>query len=366
MTTSYDVDVIIAVHQPQRPIARAVESVVAGTRARVRVTVVCHNTPADGIAQVLGALADHPQVKLVELWDGIPSPSGPFNYGLDHAEAPFAAIMGSDDSVEPGAIDSWLSLLKSSNAEMVVTRLERMGSTVVSTPAARPLRRRGLDAVRDRLSYRSAPLGLMRVSMIRRLNLRLVGGMAVGGDVAFVTQMWFQARKIAFDRYGPGYRIGADAEDRVTEVIRPLAAELRYVPNLLDRKWFHSFTGTQKRAVAVKVTRIHLFGAVHNRPKLDFWTPTERADLRDITRTLLECAPGFERVLSRAERDLLDAIVDVQISAQELLARSVRRRRHGRLATVVTRDLRKLLAREAPLRFMAASFIGTVRLRRFW
>ena len=74
-----------------------------------------------------------------------------------------------------------------------------------------------------------------------------------------------------------------------------------------------------------------------------------------------------ESVLSVAERDLLDALRapapagegDVARRGAELVRLSARRRRHGTLATLRTRDLRALLAREAPLRLMTASVLTT-------
>jgi hypothetical protein len=95
------VDHIIAVHNNRRPIARAVGSVLKHTSAPIRVSVVCHNTEQGEIRLILGELADDPRLRLLQLDDGIPSPSGPFNAGMDAATAPFTSIMGSDDELEP-------------------------------------------------------------------------------------------------------------------------------------------------------------------------------------------------------------------------------------------------------------------------
>ncbi|MGO1316076.1 MAG: glycosyltransferase [Cellulomonadaceae bacterium] len=353
-----EVDLVIAVHSAARPTRRAVDSVLRND-ARVRVTVVCHNVAPARIAESVGELAADPRVRLVELADGVRSPAGPFNHGIAVATAPFVSIMGSDDQLAPGAIDSWLALQRETRAEMVITRLQRVGAAVVPTPPARPARRRDLDPVRDRLSYRSAPLGLMSRAAIERLGLRMTATMPVGSDVEFVSRLWFGAQRIAFDRRGPAYLIGADAHDRVTEAPRPIEVELRFLRALTELAWLHQLPPAARRAIAVKVTRIHLFGAVHNRPDPAVWTPAERADLAAAATAVGRVAPGYVRVLSRAERDLLDAVLDAgeRSDAARLLALSRRRRRHGRPETLMPRNPLWVLAREAPLRLMTASVL---------
>lgn len=382
------VDVVVAVHTTTRPIARAVGSVL-DTAAPVRVTVVCHHVdPAEIdalLAPVRARLARTPHtVRLLSLVDGTRSPSGPFNHGLDQTSAPFVAIMGSDDALEPGAIDSWLARQRAASADAVVPRLRRgrvlegrlvraasgrlgrlglVGSDAVPTPPARPGRRR-VTGVADRLAYRSAPLGLVRRETLERLDLRMAAGLGVGEDVAFATRLWLAGR-VVLDRRGPAYLIGPDAADRVTHAHKPVEAELACVGDLLAREWFAAQGLPVRRAVAVKLTRIHVFGAVHNRPDVARWTA---GDLRALARTadaLSAAAPGFEGVLSRAERDLLDAMApgvgddaDVADAAGRLLALSRRRRRHGTPATLVPRDPRRVLAREAPLRLMTASVLA--------
>ena len=105
----------------------------------------------------------------------------------------------------------------------MVTRLRHAAGPVVPTPPVRPGRTRRLDGTRDRLSYRSAPLGLVRREAFP--SLRLTEGAPVGGDIAFVLALWFSGRSISYDRTGPAYVIGADAVDRVTFRPKPVAEE---------------------------------------------------------------------------------------------------------------------------------------------
>src|SRR5699024_7204242 len=145
----------------------------------------------------------------------------------------YVSLMGSDDTRQPGAISSWYWLAQRTGADAVIARLER-GRRAVPTPPTRPWRRTGLDGVKDRLCYRSAPLGLVSTAVIARLGLRLDEKVAVGDDVGFVTRLWFQGA-VAFDRHGPAYVIGEDAGDRITYSPRPVAQELKFLTRLLDR-----------------------------------------------------------------------------------------------------------------------------------
>lgn len=348
------VDVVIAVHDPARPLARAVRSVLDHNGEGVRLTIVCHDVPAAAIASTLPR-EHRDRVRFLEHRDGVASPAGPFNAGIDAAEAEFVCVMGSDDTLAPGAVASWFWLAQEHDADAVIARLEHDDARVVPTPPTRPWRRGVLDAVRDRLSYRSAPLGLVSRAAISRLGLRM-DGVPVGEDVGFVTRLWFGGR-VVFDRSGPAYRIGGDATDRVSVATRPIAEELAFVRRLLQRTWFAALGLSERRSVCVKLTRIHLFGAVLNRSDASWWTEKERAALAGVARELHAAAPGMAAVLSLADRALLDRILDGSGDAEQLIALAHARRRHGQPRTLLTADPWHVLAREAPLRLMVASVL---------
>jgi hypothetical protein len=347
-------DVVIAVHSPTRPIERAVASVLAsGDPGDVRALVVVHNTDRAPIAARLGALADNPAVQLLELQDGIRSPAGPFNAGLDAATAPYTSVLGSDDEFAPGAVASWLEVAQRTRADAVIARLRVVGARPVPTPPTRPFRRRELDPVRDRLSYRSAPLGL--VSRERFGTLRFGTGLAVGEDISYVTRLWFSGAHIAYDRRGPAYLLHDEGADRSTVAPRPVADELAYVPRVIDDPWFQQLPATARGAIAVKFLRIHLFGAITNRDDPAMWTPGERADLSATASRILDAGGGIERVLSRRDRALLDLVLDAEAPTQSLLAAARLRRRHAHPDSLLPRRLRDALHREAPLRMASAS-----------
>lgn len=357
------VDVVIAVHTAQRPVARAVTSVL-DCRAPVRVTVVAHHVEPARIEANLEhvAVPSRSSVRVLALSDGTRSPAGPFNHGLDAATAPFVAVMGSDDRLARGALDSWVALQRRTGAAVVIARLAHAGAAgaatgaTVPTPPARPFRSTRLDGVRDRLSYRSAPLGLVERATLDRLGLRFTPGLEVGEDVEVVTRLWFSGAPIAFDRRGPAYLVQDDAGDRITRVSRPVADELEFVRRIVTADWFRGFSASQRASACVKFMRIHVFGVLGNRERA-FWGAPARAALADVAQEVLAAAPGCQDVMSRADRAVLDAVLDPAVPTEELLARGRARRRHGRPATLLPRQLRTLLAREAPLRLMAASVL---------
>ncbi|PWH04986.1 glycosyl transferase [Brachybacterium endophyticum] len=359
------VDVVIACHTPERPVGRAVASILEGNAEHADVTVVAHNRPAE---EIRGAIRpEHREsVRILEHRDTLRSASGPFNAGMREDGAPFVAIMGSDDTLAPGAVASWLAVQEATAAEFVITRLA-LGTAGhgVPTPAVRMLRSGRVDLVHDRLAYRSAPLGLMSRAMLRRTGAQLVEGATVGGDVAMVTRLMASV-PTAYDRFGPPYVIGEDAGDRVTYVIRPMREQLGFFPDLLEADWFAALPCPARRAIGTKLLRIHVFGAVFYRQDARIWTAEERESLARITADVLRAAPGCERPLSRADRRLLDACGDPAIDAAELMTAARDRRRHGRPATLLPREITQLLAREAPPRFMASSLAVQMlpRLRR--
>lgn len=349
------VDLIIAVHTPARPIARAVASVLRFTRSPVRVSVVCHNTDPDPISSALGELRDDPRLRLLRCVDGIASPAGPFNTGLDAASAPFTSVMGSDDELQPGAIDAWLARQRRDRAAAVIARLVHAGGRGVPTPPVRPGRRSGLDGVKDRLSYRSAPLGL--VSRAEFASLRFTPGLPTGEDVGYVTRLWFSGNRISFDRGGPAYLIHDDAEDRVSFAAKPIAQELAFLALLLRDPWVLALDAVRRRSLAVKLLRIHIFGAVTYRRDASAWLAAERDALAAAVRECLRFSPESLRVLARADRALLDAILDPSSRAERLIDLAVRRRRFPMPDTVIPRNLAYVGAREAPLRMLFASVL---------
>jgi len=356
-----DVDVVIAVHDPRRRVGRAVASVLDGGQVRTRVTVVCHNLPVEAIHESFardGMDAAHPAVRFLAHTDGIPSPAGPFNRGIDAATGHYVSVMGSDDFLEPGAVRAWYELARRRSADAVIARVRRPSGAAVPTPVTRPWRTGTLDLVRDRLAYRSAPLGLVARDVVDALSLRMTEKVPSGEDISFVTRLWASGR-VVLARGRPAYRIGEDAEDRVTVAPRPVDTEMLCVRAVLEAGWFVALPYDVRTSVVTKLLRIHVFGAVHNRQETPNWESGGREALQETAGLLVRAAPDAVRPLSVADRRLLDAVLNLSVPTEELIDRSVARRRFGRPETLVPRDWRAVLHREAPLRFMTASLLAS-------
>lgn len=345
------VEIVIACHSPNRPIARAVESIIEGNGGFASATVVCHNVETRLIQEQIPPTV-RKQVKFLELQDGIPSPSGPFMFGLQKAEAPWVGIMGSDDFYEAGTIDALLSL--SAGQDAVIPRVHYDTGDVMRTPVTRPIPRLSRDAVRDRLFYRSAPLGLIRKSFLFERGLELDAHLRIGEDLRMSTLLWATG-KIAVQRRGPGYVVGNDASDRVTLSLPPVADELRHVASVWGEDTITRLSHVQQVSLGTKFLRIHIFGAALYRSRSAAWQPGDREALAAAAARIIDRVPDAVAPLSLADRDLLDAILDPDTADSRIAELSEARRKFGTPKTLLPRSLRHILHREAPLRFMSAS-----------
>lgn len=312
-----------------------------------RVTVVAHDIEPNIIAGNLGHWADDSRVRLLHLVDGIASPSGPMNLGLAASEAPFTALLGSDDTLEPGALDSWVKLQKDSGASMVMAMVRHIGGGKEHSPSARPWKVRDLDPVKDRLSYRSAPLGL--ISREVHGNLRFPEGLASGEDLPYVARLWFSGGPIAFARSGPGYLVGHDAIDRVTSAPRPIVDDFAFLDHIIGAPEFAHLSKRQRTALGIKLLRLNILDAVVNRAQVE-WAPGERAALAAVAERIILWAGHPERLLSLLDRSVIDGVLDGVTSIEDMMD-SIRKRWNYRSADVVLpRNPALALHRQAPLR----------------
>lgn len=345
-TTGPDVDVIIAVHDPRRRIDRAVGSVLT-SRAVSRVIVVCHGV--DPVEIEATARTTDARVEFVRFDDGVRSPAGPFNHGLDLATGRYVMIMGSDDELTPGAVDEWRRTAAQRGADAVIAPLRHAGGARVPTPPT--LRSRALRGTRDRLAYRTAPLGIFDREFIG--GHRLTPELATGEDLSFTTRLWFGEASIS-RHAGSGEYLIHDGDDRVTFTRRPLVDELRAVDLLIHDAWVRALPATDRTALTVKLWRITVFGAVHYRAGT--WSESDRAWLSGLTRRLRDFAPAAIDRLSRADAALIAAIADPAVTDAEVDVRSQRRRRFLTPAALLPSRTALIFAREAPLRVMAATW----------
>jgi glycosyltransferase involved in cell wall biosynthesis len=349
------VDVIIPVHSHTRPIDRAVGSILLHTLADVRVNVVAHNISVDVIRTNLKDFANDPRLRLLHLEDGIHSPAGPMNFGLVQATAQFVSVMGSDDEFAPGAIDSWLTLQRDGSADFVIAQIRNVGGSLVPSPPTRPGRRLNLDGVKDRLSYRSAPLGLL--SRDSFAHLRFSERLLSGEDLPFVSEIWFTASKIAFDRTGPEYLVHADAIDRVTSEPRAIKDDFAFLELIFDANWAQTLKKSEKQAIGIKLIRMHLFDAIVNRSK-NGMTEAEKSELSQVARRISQWSLGSEKFLSLIDRKVFDGIALGNSSIEEMMSLIEKRWNYRSLDVLVTKNPVYFFHRQGPLRtYMGGYFI---------
>ena len=349
------VEVVIPVHSTARPIARAVRSSLAAPSDRIRVTVVCHNLPSADIAAGLEGI-DDPRLRLIEHVDGIPSPAGPLNAGVRASEADYLAFLGSDDELEPGALAEWLGEIDRSRSapDVLIGRLGSDSAGRILAPLPRPFRYRGLDPVRDRLNFRTAPVGAL---VRRRLLLDpdspgFIEGLGIGEDIELGIFLWNRADGIAHSRGAAGYLIHEDGDDRVTGEARPLSAALEPLDRLAAAGWFRALPPRRRAAAAAKLVRHQVLAQIRSRHRAGGLGDADAAAARRTVEALRDAAPGALGLLSREEAGLARALLDsgpAGVGAH--LSRA-----HGRLAGLLSDSPRHLFS-------AGSNWIGLVRKR---
>lgn len=344
------VDVVIACHDQLRPIERAVGSVLSDDSARrsVRVTVVAHGIPAAPLSERLSGIAGSWRVE--EFADGIRSPAGPFNHGLSLAEAEYCAVMGSDDFLEPGTMARWIEHAVRERPDAIIGAIRIDGFPVMPNPLARLGRSRRLDAAKDRLFYRTAPLGLIRTETMRSMGLRMTEGVRVGEDFEFGIRLFAQAPRVDRCAGAPCYVIGVDAQERTTHARLSIEETFAPIVGLLDRGVPADLVPAHRRALAVKLIRVSVLGYARSRPRPQDWLGDDEVDyLADVLRRLIALAPGVLAPFNIADRGVIDGLL-AEPRVDRVLADVGRAAAAGRRERWFTPDLRHSFARESTLR----------------
>lgn len=277
------------------------------------------------------------------------------NFGFVSSTAPFISLIGSDDELEPGAIDSWLAVQRRTGAEAVLPRTIDHGRRDPYPPVRGGRRLDDLDAVRDRLAYRSTPVGL--IDRARFEHLRLAEGLPSGEDIPYSLSVFFTARRLAYDLHGPAYMLNEDAEDRVTSEPRDVLLDFGFLREVERLGWFAGASASVRRAVVLELIRMHFLDAVRARAQNEqqFWA--NESDLAAVTEELKALSPGVLGWLSIAHRSLIDEITATRPSygrVRDLLAASNRYRSPD--ALISSRLLLALYA-QAPFRTLLAGFL---------
>ena len=319
--TSPEIDVVIAVHTATRPRQRAVESCAVHKRGpRVRVTVVCHNISIQEILHNF-VIVDGVDVRFLELHDGLNSPAGPKNAGLDAATAPYLCLLDSDDYLEPAALEHWYRVLESAQADVVIAPVRHESGKIIKTPRARPRRVANLDPVRDGLAYATAMRGLWRADAGGTKRFRYVPELRVGEDLSPGLQIYFSGARFYYPRKGPAYVLGNEAVDRVTGSELLLAEEFRAILQI-PSVWLDSLSLRQRQSIAVKIARTSLVAAIVRRGAEHDWNNAELAAVKELTEFLDGMAPTYDRALTVRDSKLLAESLKPQITS-ELMSKAI-------------------------------------------
>lgn len=347
------VDVIIAVHQLNRPIKRAVQSALeSGAPGQVGVIVVGHGLAVSDVWDLLdGCPAD--LVRVVRHDDGIRSAAGPFNAGLKLASAEFVSVMGSDDMLEPGAVQAWVAQAGRDSVDVVLAPLKFQSGSIVRTPRLRPIRRTVLDPVRDRVAYRTAPLGLLKRSTLERMHLAFTEGLATGEDVALSLRLWFGSTRIAMGLPGGHYVIGEDAVERVTQRILPLDEEFIALFEVLQASWFKSLSPRERRSVAIKMARIHVLAAISRRGFDWEWDGADGKTIQLLLLELSKTASDFMKPFCRADRRILEAFNQNSLDSSDIREVLISFGNEKRLNRLITEKFWENFLIESNVRYFA-------------
>lgn len=345
------VDVVIPVHRVERPIERAVASVVgpsSGAPGVARALVVCHNIDPALFASRLAPFGE--AVQVLRCTDGIPSPAGPLNTGLAAARAPWVTCMGSDDHYEDGSVVSWAAHLRLRDPDVLILPVldERDGS--VDIPPVRPCVRQDLDPVKDRLTYRTGPLMLVKTPLITAHAIRMTEGLRTGEDLAYSARVWSAATRIdLLDPSGPCYVEGDDGSERVTRIPFPLEELLAPVEKLAEQEWLTTLDRRFRHALAVRILRRNLLPAIQGHA-----FDLSRLDVEKAAaccKRWLEIDPDLPIPLSIAEERLFAAVC--RSSDPLVIARCADEMTNGpRMAKVMPRTLRGLLEADTRVRHL--------------
>lgn len=362
------VDMIVAVHDTRRDIRRAVGSILADGDPTIRAFVVAHNIDRAEVERELSDLIEaHPsRLRIDELKDGIPSPSGPFNFGMERSDAEFVGIMGSDDELDQGAIAQWRQNARRHQADAVIAKVVRGEQrTLVRSPPKRLFRTGVLDFAKDRLSYRSAPLGIMRRASVARLDLRLLEGARNGGDLPFVTRLWELGRVVPAHGLA-AYIEHADAPVRVTHVAKPVAEELSAIGATLADPVVMNMSKAHKDALVTKLLRRNLTDSVRKRDGGRGFTDDDFLAMREIVRCLDSVSPGARRMLSIAQSRMFDELVSQTPDRERIAGLNALSLQFRSSEALLPADLSLLLHPQAQPRFMAASALIKVGASRYF
>lgn len=290
--TPVEVEIVVAVHRRDRPLSRALRSILSSESAGA--VVVAH-----GILPSELDLPEDARVRVIEVPGGVGHPGVAFNAGIQAATAPWVGIMGSDDWFEDGAVESMLAHLRADRADGVIAPLRydhRSENLVV--PVTR--RRRNLQAARDHLFHRTAPLGLFRREVLQDPHFRLDEETVSGEDLEAGVRLWTSGRRWSYYPADPAYVVGSDGGERTTTLVRPLPEHAAAWMKVWAGSTPKGLTERERQDLAEKMFQTHIIPLLQTRPKPEDWPRGDFEWTAELTQMMAEHAPGFNRGFTRS------------------------------------------------------------------
>lgn len=342
-------DVIIPVHSGERPIYRAVQSVLNSQLPEVRAIVVSHNIDSHVIAANLKELAQNPQLILLSFWDGIFSPAGPKNFGVSKSEASYITFLDSDDEYEHFAIENWISELKG-QPDLLIGQLKSDISGTIFAPLPRFGRFKNLDAVSDLLFYRTAPQGvIIKRSLCELENFpNFTEGVINGEDALLTPYLMTHASQIHFSKSNLGYILHENEQNRITGVPLTLNQLFEPVLLLLGQDWVKNLSSREAISLAVFLSGISILGPLISKAQTQDLSQGDIDATLNVIVQIQKFSPNFNNYLSRYENKLLNAI---KTNDKQLFREKVNNKASLRKGdSIITQDLSKSLSPESTLR----------------
>ena len=121
-------------------------------------------------------------------------------------------------------------------------------------------------SLKDELAYRSVPYGLLRRSVLTDIGFRYAEGLRTGEDIEATLKLWFRSGPVCYPYGAAAYHQTDDSgAGRVTSSLSNLKDEFTWLERLLASEWLQQATLAERRAVALKILRVHGIGALLRR-----------------------------------------------------------------------------------------------------
>lgn len=275
---------IIPVHDRRRPVSRAIASVRRSV-VPARTVLVLHgiDRPPSG--------TEGDDVTIERIDDGIPSPSGPRNLGLDVATAPWVSFLDSDDELGAGALRSLLKTGRSLGADVAIPRIDVAG-TAMRTPLRTGWRPSLMDTEANDLYRRAHAFGIYRLDALREIGARFPPTVRRAEDFAFTAHVWSRLL-VAHDPCAV-YRLHNDGGARATAATLTPDEEVAFIDAILDSGWFKELTPRRRRLLVRRCLETNLTDAIGRAGGMD--AGGTFAEARD---RLVAAAPDAAALLSR-------------------------------------------------------------------